>query len=128
MIAYTSRTGNVRYIISKLNLPSIEIKEDTLLDKMYILLTFTDGLGNIPPLVEAFLERNHELCQGVIASGNTNFGTNFCGSADKISEQYGIPIIHKIDLRGTPKDYTYVIEQYKRIIEGWLNETILKFK
>lgn len=120
MIAYASRTGNVRYIINKMKLPSIEIDKDVILNDKYILFTFTDGLGDIPPLVKAFLENNYALCEGVIASGNTNFGNNnFCGSADKISQQYGIPIIHKLDLRGKPSDYEYIINQYKNIMGGF---------
>ena len=48
MIAYASRTGNVRYIVSQLQLPGIEIGEDTMVEEPFLLLTYTDGLGDVP--------------------------------------------------------------------------------
>ena len=119
MIVFASRTGNVRYIVSKLNLPSVEISNDLTISEPFIIFTYTDGLGDIPKKVETFLEQNHTYCKGVIASGNTNFGHNvFCASADKISEKYGVPIIHKIELRGFQHDYDLIIEKYNKIIKG----------
>lgn len=119
MIVYASRTGNVRYIVSKLGLPSIEITDGLIIEEPYLIFTYTDGLGNTPKKVDQFLQNNYENCKGVISSGNTNFGNNvFCGSADKISEQYNIPIVRKIELRGFSYDYIAVIEAYKLLIES----------
>ena len=119
MIVYASRTGNVEYIIKKLDLPSIKIEKGLIIKEPYFIFTYTDGLGEIPSEVSEFLLHNHSYCKGVIASGNTNFGVNnFCGSADKISEMYSIPIIHKIELRGFESDYLHIISSYNTIIEG----------
>lgn len=116
MIAFASRTGNVRFIVGELNVPSVEITSDTVMNDMYILFTYTDGLGNIPPIVEDFLKDNHQLCLGVFASGNRNFGLDkFCGSANKISEKYGIPTLHKMELRGTPTDFEILREKYNNL-------------
>lgn len=117
MIVYASRTGNVRSIVSKLGIESVEIKEDLTINEPFLIFTYTDGLGDVPKIVEKFMLNNHQNCKGVIASGNTNFGiNNFCGSADKISKMYSIPIIHKIELRGFEKDYELIIDKYKLII------------
>ena len=86
MIVYASRTGNVRYIASKLNVESIEISEELKLNKPYLLITYTDGLGDIPAKVTHFLEQNEKFCKGVVVSGNSNFGhTVFGGAGDKIA-------------------------------------------
>ncbi len=119
MIIYASRTGNVRYIVSKLDLPSVEIADELIINEPFIIFTYTDGLGDVPKKVERFLEHNHAYCKGVIASGNTNFGHHvFCASADKISQKYGVPIVHKIELRGFQHDYDVIIQMYNKIIKG----------
>jgi protein involved in ribonucleotide reduction len=119
MIAYASRTGNVRFIVHQLGLPNIEIQEGLILDEPFLLCTYTDGIGEVPPIVEGFLKNNAHLCKGVVASGNSNFGHSyFCRSADVISETYGIPIVEKIELRGFQKNSHAIMEFYKRTIQG----------
>ena len=119
MIIYASRTGNVEYIVNKLNLPSVNMKDVSNVSNPYFIFTYTDGLGEIPLEVSRFLNSNYKYCKGVIASGNTNFGVNnFCGCADKISEMYDIPIIRKIELRGFEHDYLHIINSYNKTIEG----------
>lgn len=116
MIVYASRTGNVEYIVGELGYPSVKIEQNLLINDKYILFTYTDGLGNVPPIVEDFLKDNHHLCLGVFASGNRNFGVNnFCGSANKINNHYGIPILHKMELRGTPTDFEILNEKYNEL-------------
>lgn len=118
MIVYSSRTGNVRYIISKLGLPHIEIHDGLILNEPFLLFTYTDGLGEVPVIVENFLKNNATYCKGIIASGNSNFGHYyFCRSADIIHEKYGIPIVQKIELRGFQKDYDTIINYYNEAIE-----------
>lgn len=118
MIIYSSRTGNNKYIVNQLQLPSSELTSSTVVSEEFMLLTYTDGLGTIPKVVSDFMINNHSLCKGVIASGNMNFGVNlFCASADKINELYGIPIIRKLDLRGNKQDYESIINQYNKIFK-----------
>lgn len=114
MIAYASRTGNVRHIVSKLNAESIEIVEGLQLDKPYLLITYTDGLGDIPAKVARFLKQNETFCKGVVVSGNSNFGHNvFGGAGEKISDLYQIPLIRKLDLRGYQADYEAIQQFYE---------------
>ncbi len=114
MIAYASRTGNVRYITSKLEAETIEIKEGLQLDKPYLLMTYTDGFGDIPVKVAQFLEQNSPLCKGVVVSGNSNFGHQvFGGAGDKIALRYRVPLVRKLELRGYPTDYEAIQEFYE---------------
>ncbi|WJH34458.1 class Ib ribonucleoside-diphosphate reductase assembly flavoprotein NrdI [Paenibacillus sp. CC-CFT747] len=79
MIAYASRTGNVRYIVSRLGLSAVEIGADVTLEEPFLLITYTDGIGEIPHQVKQFLESNGAYCRGVIVSGNSNFGHHVFG-------------------------------------------------
>ncbi|QCR34107.1 class Ib ribonucleoside-diphosphate reductase assembly flavoprotein NrdI [Lysinibacillus sp. SGAir0095] len=119
MIAYASRTGNVRYIASKIQGEAVEIKEGLQLDKPFLLITYTDGLGDIPLKVAQFLERNGAFCKGVVVSGNSNFGHHvFGGAGEKIASSYRIPLVRKLDLRGYQEDYNAIQQFYeKRVIE-----------
>lgn len=118
MIVYTSRTGNVRYIVGELKLPSVEITQGLVVNEPYFLFTYTDGLGSTPEIIKTFLHNvdNQKYLKGVIASGNSNFGQYYCKSAEKISEVYNVPIIRKIDLRGTQEDLNSIINQYNKYI------------
>jgi protein involved in ribonucleotide reduction len=118
MIVFASRTGNVRSIVDKLHLPSLEIVLDLVVNQPYFLLTYTDGLGDVPEFVSTFLEyrENRKYLKGVIASGNINFGESFCKSADVISEKYHVPVIQRIDLRGTDEDLFLIKSQYNQYI------------
>ena len=55
LIAYDSKTGNVKRFIRKLDLPSIQIEETTTLDEPFVLVTYTTGFGKVPPKVLSFL-------------------------------------------------------------------------
>lgn len=123
MIVYTSRTGNVRFIVSKLGLPAKEIKPKMQLTEPFILFTYTDGIGSVPQIVEDFMVLNGSFCRGVIVSGNVNFGQhNFARAGDLIAQKYQVPLVRKIDLRGTTLDYTYIQSFYEELLkEGCIN-------
>lgn len=89
-----------------------------LIHEPYFIFTYTDGIGDVPNKVLRFLESNSEWLKGVIASGNTNFGSSFCKSADTIGKKYNVPIIRKIDLRGNSEDIKAIIDAHKIRIEG----------
>lgn len=102
-LVYASRTGNVQKLVDRISAADAlkivsgeeSVKED------YILVTYTDGAGIIPPAVEKFLDANHEGCKGVAVSGNSErHPSTFCGAADKIAEKYGLPILVKFEKDG----------------------------
>jgi len=76
------------------------------MDDTYVLMTPTYGGGDLPAQVERFLEtgRNAELIRGVIGSGNTNFGEDYCKAGKVISARYSVPLLYCFELTGTPVD------------------------
>ncbi|MCI3921137.1 class Ib ribonucleoside-diphosphate reductase assembly flavoprotein NrdI [Paenibacillus sp. TRM 82003] len=122
MIVYASRTGNVRYIVSRLQLPAVEIDEAAAIAEPFLLFTYTDGLGEVPAKVKHFLEENGSRCRGVIVSGNSNFGHNVFGAAgDVISRQWQVPLVRKIDMRGFKEDYEAIHRYYEQCF--WEEQT-----
>lgn len=113
VIVYASRTGNVRSVIAKLELPAITIDQAPAISEPFILFTYTDGLGSVPRAVEDFMQQHHTLCKGIIVSGNRNFGHAMFGRAgDLLAGYYNIPLIAKLDLRGTLADYETIQQFY----------------
>ena len=104
VIAYASKTGNVKRFVGKLNMPTVQIDDTTVLEEPFVLVTYTTGFGQVPDKVVSFLNRNHGKLVGVSASGNRNWGEGFARSADHISKQYGVPVINKFELSGTRQD------------------------
>lgn len=47
---------------------------------------------------------NAELCQGIFASGNRNFANLFGVTANEISEEYDIPVMHYFEFQGSEYD------------------------
>lgn len=114
--AYATRTGNVEAVLDKLNISDaikIESGSETV-DGEYVLFTYTDGYGDIPMEVEEFLGNNADI-KGVIASGDTGYGEAFCGSGDKIAEQYNVPCLYKVENDGEDSD----IEKMKEILSAF---------
>jgi protein involved in ribonucleotide reduction len=108
-------TGNVRRFIHKLGIPAMQIREDLVMDEDFILVTYTTGFGNVPELVSRFLDGNHSRLKGVSASGNRNWGASFGASADKISDQYKVPVLSKFELAGTNSDVQFFKERVREI-------------
>lgn len=113
LIAYVSRTGNVKKFVSKLGLPAVRIDESTTVEEPFVLITYTTGFGQVPPAVDAFLKKNRTYLRGVSASGNRNWGQSFAGSADTLSQRYEVPVICKFELSGTSRD----VEQFMREVQ-----------
>jgi protein involved in ribonucleotide reduction len=115
LVVFDSKTGNVRRFIEALDVESKQITDSLIVDEPYVLITYTTGFGMVPPSTAKFLESNHIYLQGVAASGNRNWGDSFARSADKISSMYGVPIIHKFEMSGLPKDVMTFKERVQNI-------------
>lgn len=116
MIVYASRTGNVRYVVGQLGVDAIEMTESLIVNKPFVLFTYTDGLGSVPLVTEKFMLTNGIHCKGIIVSGNQNFGhTMFGGAGDILASKYNVPLIAKLDLRGNSKDYEQILSCYQLI-------------
>lgn len=116
MIVYATRTGNVQSVVAKLGLPAIPIEQALSITKPFLLFTYTDGLGSVPLVVENYMRQHHMLCKGIIVSGNRNFGHSMFGRAgDLLANYYQIPLVAKLDLRGTAADYEQIKQFYDSI-------------
>lgn len=114
LIAYDSKTGNVRRFVEKLELPAVQIDDGMTMDEPFVMVTYTAGFGQVPPKVASFLRRNHRLLRGVSASGNRNWGDSFARSADRIAGMYGVPVLGKFELSGTGRD----VEHFRREVQA----------
>ena len=104
-LVYASRTGNVKKAADRLMAPdSVRILTGTeTVNEDYILMTYTDGRGAIPAIVDLFLQSNAALCRGAAVFGNSDrHPDTFCGAADQIEAKYQIPIIGRMEYDGDP--------------------------
>ena len=100
---YASRTGNVEKLVQKLGIPEpVKITDGSeIADDDFIFITYTDGKGIIPPIVEKFLDTNKGHCKGAAVSGSLErHADTFCFAADKIIDKYNIRILDKFDKDG----------------------------
>lgn len=103
-IYYASLTGNVRRFIEKTGLTAEEITVNTIVDKPFILVTYTIGFGDVPDIVTTFLRDNAKYLLGVAVSGNRVWGANYGNAGDIISRSYQVPLLLKFELSGTSAD------------------------
>ncbi len=112
-VYFSSASENTKRFIEKVGVDAIPVAlrgAQPELDDTYVLVTPSYGGGELPKQVERFLAtgRNAQLIRGVIGAGNTNFGEDYCKAAKSISAQYGVPLLYKFELMGTPDDVTNV--------------------
>lgn len=115
LIVYNSVTGNVKRFLQKTKLNNIiNIHDIEIINDDFILVTSTIGFGKIPIQVTNFLNKNNKHLLAVVASGNKNWGSNYCKAGDVISKQYNVPLIMKFELSGTVSDVSRFIEEVKK--------------
>lgn len=126
VVYYSSATENTHRFVRRLELPArripLRLKDpDLIVDEPYVLICPTYGGGAsiahkntrpVPKQVINFLnnEHNRSFIRGVIASGNTNFGTDFGLAGDVISAKCKVPYLYRFELLGTAEDVTRVRE------------------
>lgn len=87
----------------------------------YVLISPTyaddDGSKAVPKQVIRFLNdpNNRNLMQGVISSGNRNFGEMFAYAGTVISKKCKVPFLYKFELSGTPEDIVNVRAGIKKL-------------
>ena len=104
LIVYDSMTGNVQRFVDKLNTNSVKLHNDLIVNEPYILVTYTIGFGEIPESTYNFLKHNSKYLIAVASSGNMNWGSNYGKAADKIANNFNVPLIMKFELSGTNED------------------------
>ena len=104
-VVYASRTGNVQKLIDRLGLEATKIEDGTeKVEGEYLLITYTDGDGIIPEVVEKFIENNREGLISAAVSGNSErHPVTFCDAADKLCAYYGTNIVSRFEDAGDEK-------------------------
>ena len=112
---YASRTGNVEKLIQALNLDALKLTDGTeTADGDFILFTYTDGHGIVPPVVDLFLKSNGTRLKGVIVSGNMQrHADTFCAAGQIISDTYNVPVIAQVDGAGDSFDHKSILIKLK---------------
>lgn len=119
---YSTASGNTRRFVERLGLPATRIEaEPVRMDRPFVLIcpTYADGQGRgaVPKPVIRFLNdpENRALLQGVIASGNRNFGEFFAQAGKVIATKCGVPCLYRFELAGTPEDTDRVRQGLQRL-------------
>lgn len=126
VVYFSSVTDYTHRFVSKLGFPSERIPllgKDPMLevDYDYVLFVPTYGAGKdggaVPKQVVKFLniEHNRNHCKGVIASGNTNFGTAYCLAGKKVASKLQVPLLYMFELLGTMDDVVNVQEGLRKV-------------
>lgn len=126
MIVYFSNvSGFTHRFVEKLGLPASRIPINSVeagsfvISEPYVLITPTYGANGkdfVPRQVIRFLnvESNRDKMLGVIGTGNINFLQDYCRASSIIAEKCGVPIIHNLELSGTPEDLEAVQKELLR--------------
>lgn len=124
LVYFSSATENTKRFVEKVGLPSARIplykhEPELVVDEPYVLICPTYGGGvslthensrPVPRQVIRFLndERNRGLIRGVIASGNSNFGADYCRAGEVIAAKCKVPYLYRFELMGAPEDVNHV--------------------
>ncbi|MFJ4175231.1 class Ib ribonucleoside-diphosphate reductase assembly flavoprotein NrdI [Microbacterium sp. NPDC089696] len=128
LVYFSSVSGNTARFVAKLaahlpelrtqQLPTMPADPFVVVEEPYVLLTPTYGGGQgrgsekgaVPKQVVKFLnhEANRRGIRGVIAAGNTNFGSAYCLAGEIISRKCNVPFLDRFELFGTSDDVARV--------------------
>ena len=137
IIYYSSTSGNTERFVNLLGIRAMRIpismKETPLVvNEPYVLIcpcyADDDGSKAVPKQVIRFLNdvTNRAHIQGVIGSGNRNFGDKFAYAGDVIAKKCGVPCLYKFELSGTSVDIMNVKKGMRRLWESLTLPTTLK--
>lgn len=121
IVYFSSVSENTRRFVDRLELPAQRIPlrpsdQPLAAREPYVLIVPTYGGGNgrgaVPKRVITFLndEKNRSLIRGVVAAGNTNFGSAYCIAGDIVARKCQVPHLYNFELLGTTEDVLRVRE------------------
>lgn len=135
IVFFSSTTNNTARFVEKLGYSDVtripvHLNDGNIpiMDRPYCLICPTYGGGAtmlntsrdtrpVPPQVRKFLSvpDNKKYLTAVIASGNMNFGEEFCLSGDVIAKRFGVPYVYRFELMGTESD----VENVQKGLRGF---------
>ena len=97
-IVYSTRSGNTETFVNKLGYEdTLEITDGSeTVNSDYVLITYTDGYGEIPYVVEDFLQANNAYLKA------------FAFVTDEVQKLYDVPVLGKVHEEGTEEDVTAI--------------------
>lgn len=125
IVYYSSTSENTHRFVEKLGFQSVRLPVDAgseppQVDEPFVLVVPTyggnDGKGSVPKPVIKFLNNpaNRSLIRGVIAAGNTNFGTAYGAAGNIVSQKCEVPLLYRFELLGTAEDVENVKQGLER--------------
>ena len=122
IVYFSNISENTKRFVDKLELPSSRIpvktgEEPFVASREYVLVLPTYGGvhegKHVPKQVIEFfkIKKNIDLLKGVVGTGNTNFGETYCKAAEIVSARFGVPLLHRVEILGTPDDVEQVKER-----------------
>ncbi len=125
LVYFSSRSENTHRFIQKLGLAAVRLPVDASeeppeVDAPFVLVLPTYGGGGekgaVPKPVIRFLNNPHNrsLIRGVIAAGNTNFGTGYATAGNIIAAKCAVPFLYRFELLGTDEDVANVRQGLER--------------
>ncbi|MDE2408980.1 MAG: class Ib ribonucleoside-diphosphate reductase assembly flavoprotein NrdI [Actinomycetales bacterium] len=127
IVYFSSTSENTKRFVDKLGLVSRRIPlltkdvEGFHISTPSVLVLPTYGGGEdkraVPIQVIKFLNDpvNRSLIVGVIATGNTNFGTTYAVAGDIVSAKLQVPLLYRVEILGTPNDIFEVKERLQKL-------------
>lgn len=109
IIYWTSKTGNTKRFVEKLGFECRKLPCEV--DRPFILVFPTFGVGQVPKPVHDFILQHHTKSLGVVACGNRAFGSDFALGGVKVSKCYGLPLLYKVELFGSDYEVEIVKEK-----------------
>lgn len=140
-ILYLSVTGNTRALAQNLQkegaslgdvVTLTEVHEQTDLpaqDAPFVVLvpTYLEGGTGVDdsvrevmtnPLLENLLEGgNGAWLRGVIGTGNQNFNAQYVLTAKRYAQQFDVPLLGSVEMRGTNRDVTRLYAEIVKVLQ-----------
>ena len=127
IVYFSSTSENTKRFVDKLGLVSRRIPlltkdvEGFHITAPSVLALPTYGGGEdkraVPIQVIKFLNDpvNRSLIAGVIATGNTNFGSSYAAAGEIVSAKLQVPLLYRVEILGTPHDIFEVKERLQKL-------------
>lgn len=109
-LVYFSLTNQVYRFVKNLGFSETALRLDPnqglpeMTENFVFIIPTYEGLD----FLEDFVEDNQDFCQGIIASGNLNFGRDYCHLAKHLCRLYHLPLLHTFEFSGNDQDIDYV--------------------
>ena len=137
IVYYSSTSENTHRFVNMVGIRSIRIPismkdECPIINDPYVLISpcyaDDDGSKAVPKQVIRFLNnpQNRSMLQGVIGTGNRNFGENFGLAGRIIAKKCNVPLLYRFELSGTPVDIIKVKKGMEKLWNSLTKQQTLK--